>query len=451
MSLTEKNQVEKNRYELTIHVSAEDLENAIEKAYRKNVKRINVPGFRQGKAPRKMIEKLYGEGFFYEEAINALYPDALRAAVEEAALELVAPAEVEAKEINRENGFTFVAKCVVKPEVSLKEYKGLEVEKHIHPIDEADVDRRIEAMRNRNARLIEVTDRETKKGDQLLFDFEGSIDGVPFEGGKAEKFSLEIGSGQFIPGFEEQLENRKIGEDFDVTVTFPEEYQAKELAGKEAVFKCRIHAIKEKELPELDDEFAKDVSEFETLDELKADIRGKMQEQADHAASDAMDNQLIDKVIDAMEADIPQEMYEVRIDEMVQDFSYRLQAQGTNLDTYLQYTQMTPESFRLTFDEQAKRQVKIRLALEKIVELENITVTDEDFDQERQKIAEAYQIDAAEVDKFIQRAELEKDIAVNKAVDLVRESAKVTEVADEPEKKPAKKSTAKKTAKKEEE
>ena len=271
MSLIEKNKVDVNRWELSIHVEAEALEKAVEKAYRKNIGKINVPGFRKGKAPRKMVEKMYGEGFFFEDAINELYPTALREAIEEAGLEVVAPAEVEAKEVSLEKGFDFVAKCVVKPEVSVKDYKGIAVTKEKKEVTDEDVANRLKAMQDRGARLVDAEGRASQKGDTLTFDFDGYLDGVAFDGGKAEKFSLELGSGQFIPGFEEQLEGRNIGDEFDVHVTFPENYHAEELKGKPVVFKCKVHEIKSKELPELDDEFAKDVSDKDTLDELKAD------------------------------------------------------------------------------------------------------------------------------------------------------------------------------------
>lgn len=433
MSLTGKNKVDTNKYELSIHVDAESFEKACEKAYRKNVKKINIPGFRAGKAPRKTIEKLYGDSFFFEEAVNDLYPSSLREAVEEAELELVAPAEVEAKEVSKENGIDFVAICVVRPEVSVKDYKGIEAVKTLKKIGDKEVNERIDAMRNRNARLVDVTDRPSKKGDSLIFDFDGYVDGIPFEGGKAEKFSLEIGSGQFIPGFEEQLEGKKLLEEFEVNVTFPESYHAEELKGKAAMFRCKIHEIKEKELPELDDEFAKDVSEFDTLDELKADIQKKMQEQSDKAASDALENKLIDKVIENMEAEIPNEMYEARIDEMIRDFEYRLQSQGMNLESYLQYTGMDRLSFRQTFEEQAQRQVKIRLALEKIVELEAIEASEEEIEAEYDKVAENYKMDKEKVKSLIPVKGFVMDIQVNKAIDLVRDSAKITEKAEESE------------------
>ena len=431
MALTETNKIETNKFELTVQVGPEEFEKALERAYRKNVKRINVPGFRKGKAPRKMVEKLYGEGVFFEDAINELYPDALADAIKEAKLEVVARPQVEAREVAKDKGFTFVATCVVKPEVTVGEYKGIEVEKKVKTVTDEDVAKRIDAMRGRNARLLDITDRPAQKGDSVTFDFDGSVDGVPFDGGKAEKFNLELGSGQFIPGFEEQVENHAIGEEFDVNVTFPEDYHAEELKGKAAVFRCKIHEIKAKELPELDDEFAKDVSEFDTLEELRNDIRGKMTEQAEKAAADGVENQLIDKVIEGMQAEIPQEMNEARIDDMVRDFQYRLQSQGLNIDAYLQYTGMDPAAFRQTFEEQAKKQVKIRLALEKIVELENIVPSVEDLEEEYKKIAEGYKMSAEEIKKVIPHEDFVKDMSVNKAIELIKNTAKITETTAE--------------------
>ena len=423
MSLTANNKLDTNKYELTIHIDAESFEKALEKAYKKNIKKINVPGFRRGKAPRKMVEKLYGEGVFFEDAINDIYPAALSEAIAEAKLEIVARPEVEMKEADKENGVTFTAVCIVKPEVAVKDYKGIEVEKTVKEVTDEDVANRLKAMQDRNARQIEVEDRPSQNGDTLVFDFEGSVDGVPFDGGKAEKYSLELGSGQFIPGFEPQLENRNIGDEFDVNVTFPEDYHAEELKGKEAVFKCKVHEIKAKEVPALDDEFAKDVSEFDTLDELRADIRKKMEEQNEKEASTEVENKLIDKVIENMEAEIPNEMYESAIDDMIRDFDYRLQSQGMNLDTYMKYTGMELTSFRQTFEEQAEKRVQIRLALEKIVELENIEVSGEDVEAEYKKLADMYQMEADQVKQFVSAEELSKDIAVNKAVDLVKENA----------------------------
>ena len=431
MALTETNKIETNKFELTVQVGPEEFEKALERAYRKNVKRINVPGFRKGKAPRKMVEKLYGEGVFFEDAINELYPDALADAIKEAKLEVVARPQVEAREVAKDKGFTFVATCVVKPEVTVGEYKGIEVEKKVKTVTDEDVAKRIDAMRGRNARLLDITDRPAQKGDSVTFDFDGSVDGVPFDGGTADKINLEMRSGHIITGFEEQVENHAIGEEFDVNVTFPEDYHAEELKGKAAVFRCKIHEIKAKELPELDDEFAKDVSEFDTLEELRNDIRGKMTEQAEKAAADGVENQLIDKVIEGMQAEIPQEMNEARIDDMVRDFQYRLQSQGLNIDAYLQYTGMDPAAFRQTFEEQAKKQVKIRLALEKIVELENIVPSDEDLEEEYKKIAEGYKMSAEEIKKVIPHEDFVKDMSVNKAIELIKNTAKITETTAE--------------------
>ncbi|MEG1028200.1 MAG: trigger factor, partial [Oscillospiraceae bacterium] len=323
MKIIENKNIEKNKVELTVNVGAEEFEAALEKAYRKNVKTINVPGFRKGKAPRKMVEKMYGEGVFFEDAINDLYPNALADAIEEAKLDVVARPEVEISEVKKEDGFTFKALCVVRPEVKVSNYKGINAKKEVKAVTDEDVDNRIKAMRERNSRLVDISDRASKNGDTLIFNFDGYVDGKAFDGGKAENFSLEIGSNQFIPGFEPQLENRNIGEDFDVTVTFPEEYHAEELKGKEAIFKCKINEIKEKQMPALDDEFAKDVSEFDTLEELKADVKKKIEEANEKEADNKLEGDLIDEVIKNLEGDIPQEMYETRIDEMLRDFEYR--------------------------------------------------------------------------------------------------------------------------------
>ena len=426
MSLVETKNVATNKYELTVKVDADKFNEAIEKVYRKNVKKIDVQGFRKGKAPRKMIEKLYGEGVFFEDAINDLYPAALQEAIEESKLEVVARPELEIESVSKEEGFTFKATCVTKPEVEVKDYKGIEVEKEVKEVTDEDVDTKLHAMQEKNARMVDIEDRAAENGDTVVFDFEGFVDGTPFEGGKAEKFSLVLGSGQFIPGFEDQIVGKKIGEEFDVNVTFPEEYHAEELKGKPAVFKCKLHEIKVKELPELDDEFAKDASEFDTLDELKADLKAKAQEANEKAASDEVENKLIDVVISNMTGEIPEEMYEARVDDMVQDFGHRLQSQGLNLETYLQYTGMEMDSFRKTFREQAEKQVKIRLALEKIVALENITIDDAAIEEEYKKLADAYQMDVEKIKGFVPAAEFTKDLAVNKAIDLIKDSAKIT-------------------------
>ncbi len=426
MSLAETKNVGTNRYELVVKVDAEKFEAAIEKAYRKNVKKIDIQGFRKGHAPRKIVERMYGEGVFFEDAINDLYPAALQEAITESGLEVVARPEVEVTEVNKADGFTFTAKCVVKPEVEVKDYKGIEVEKEVKEVTDEEIDRNLQNMQEKHARMIDVDDRSAQNGDSVVFDFEGFVDGVAFDGGKAEKFNLELGSGQFIPGFEEQIVGKSIGEEFDVNVSFPEDYHVDDLKGKPAVFKCKLHEIKYKELPILDDEFAKDASEFDSLDELKADLKKKAEEANEKAAETEVENKLIDTVLENMTGEIPEEMYEVRIDEMVRDFEYRLQMQGMDLETYLKYTGMELDSFRKTFAAQAEKQVKIRLALEKIVEVENITVEDEAVEEEYKKLADQYKMEVEKVKGFIPDEEFRKDMAVNKAVDLIKDTAKIT-------------------------
>ncbi len=423
MSLVSKNNTATNKFELEFTVSPEEFEKACQKVYQRRVKKIEIPGFRKGKAPRKTIEKLYGEGFFYEEAVNDLYPGAVQEAVKESELEIVCPPEVEVTEVSHEKGVTFKAICTVKPEATVKDYKGIKAAKEVKEVTDEDVNAEIDRMRDRNGRTITVEDRPAQNGDTVVIDFEGFMDGVAFEGGKGEKFSLTLGSGQFIPGFEDQVVGHSTGEEFDINVTFPEEYHAENLKGKPAVFKIKLHEINAKELPEADDEFAKDASEFDTLDELKADIRKKLEDANERTASNEFENKLIDTVIENMEGEIPTEMYEVRIDEMVRDFEYRLQSQGMSLDLYLQYTGMNRTSFRKTFEAQAQRQVKIRLALEKIVEMENIVPTEEEVNKEYERLAEGYKMDVERLKGLIPAADVTKDVAVNKAVDLIRDSA----------------------------
>ncbi len=423
MSLVSKNNVATNKFELEVHVPADEFEKACQNAYLKRVKKIEVPGFRKGKAPRKTIEKLYGEGIFFEDAINAVYPVALEAAVEEAGLELVARPMVDVTDVSKEDGFTFKATCIVKPEVSVKNYKGIKASKEVKEVTDEDIDKEIDRLRNRNARTISVSDRAAQNDDVVVIDFDGSVDGVPFDGGKAEKFDLTLGSGQFIPGFEDQIVGHNVGDEFDVNVKFPEDYHAEELKGKDSVFKVKIHEINAKELPDADDEFAKDVSEFDTLAEMKEDIKKKLTEQNEKTATTEFENKLIDEVIANMEGEIPEEMYESRIDEMIRDFDYRLRSQGMDINVYLQYTGMDMDSFRLTFKEQAEKQVKIRLALEKVVELEKIEATDEDLEKEYQRIADSYNMELDKVKTMLPAADLMADVAVNKAVDLIKDSA----------------------------
>lgn len=413
---------------LEIAVPAEQFKAAVDKAYKKNAPKITVPGFRKGKAPRAMIEKMYGEGMFYEDAINEIYPEAYSAAVDEAGIEPVDRADIEVLEIGKD-GFTFKATVTVKPEVSISDYKGVAAEKVVSAATDEEVAAELGRLQERNGRIVDVEGRPAQQGDNAIIDFEGFLDGEAFEGGKGEKHSLTLGSGQFIPGFEEQVMGKNIGDSFDVNVTFPEEYHAAELAGKPVVFKVTLHELKTRELPELDDEFAKDVSEFDTLDEFKADMKAKLQERHDQQAADMLENSLMDAIITKLEANIPQVMIENRIDDMVRDFEYRLQSQGLNLQTYLQYTGMELESFRKTFAEQGERQVKVRLALEKIAELEALAVTDEELEAEYTRLAGVYNIEADKVKGFLPASELSKDLLSNKAIDLVRDSAVITEKA----------------------
>ncbi len=444
MGLVSSNKVETNKYELIVTIDADAFEAAVEKAYRKSVKKISVPGFRPGKAPRKMIEKLYGEGVFFEDAVNDLYPSALASAVEEAKLELVDRPEVEITKIEKADGVEFKATCIVKPEVEVSDYKGIKAEKTVKTVTDEDLNGELNKMADRNARVVSVEDRAAENGDITVIDFEGFVDGKAFDGGKAEGFSLTLGSGQFIPGFEDQIVGHNVDDEFDVNVEFPAEYQAEELAGKPAVFKVKLHEIKTRQLPAIDDEFVKDVSEFDTLDQLKEDITKKLQEQYDKSADTEVENQLIDAVIANMKAEIPEVMFENRVDESVREFEYRLQSQGMSLELYLQYTGMEMDAFRKTFREQAEKQVKIRLALEKIVELENIVPYAEEIAAEYDKMAENYKMEVEKIKGYIPEKDLVKDLAVNKAIDLIKDSAEISE------KKPAAKKTRTTKAKKEE-
>ena len=447
MQLKSSKEIEKNKYELEIAVGGEEFSEAVTRAFRKNAPKIQVPGFRKGKAPRKMIEKMYGEQVFWEDAVNELYPSAYEVAVKEAGIEPVDRAEIEVTTLDA-NGFTFLAKVFVKPDVTVKAYKGLKAEKETPTVSDEEIEAELKRHQERGARIINIDDRAAAQGDSTVIDFEGFVDGVPFEGGKGEGYTLVLGSGQFIPGFEEQIVGHSIGEEFDVTVTFPEEYHSEELKGKPALFKVKLNEISSTELPALDDEFAKDVSEFDTLAEFKEDIKKNILEHKEHYATENVENALIDQIIDAMEGDIPEVMYQKRVDEMVQDFEYRLKSQGLDLDTYLRYTNGTMESFRKTFEEQAARQVKIRLALEKIASLESLTASQEELDAEYKKIADAYKLEAEQVKGFVAAEELSKDIIVNKAIDLVRSSAEISEKSTEEQPKKAakpKKAAVKKT------
>ena len=427
MEIISQNSTATNTTAIEFAFSAEEFENAISAAYNKRKKNITVPGFRKGKAPRKVIEAQYGEGVFFEDAVNSLYNQNIADIVEKTGLEVVDVENTEVVEVSKENGVKFKADLITKPVVEISDYKGLEVKKTTKNVDDAAVDAEIEKVRNRNARSISVEDRAAQNGDTAVIDFEGFLDGVAFEGGKGEKFPLELGSGSFIPGFEDQIVGKNIGDEFDVNVTFPEHYQAENLAGKPAVFKCKLHELKGKELPEVDDEFVKDVSEFDTLDEYKADIKSKLEKAAADEASTNLDNALVDAVIAKMTAEVPQVMYQRRIDDIVREWSAR---NRIRIEDYLKYTGATMDQFRANFTEVAKRQVDLRLALEKIAEVENITVTDEDLEKEYADMAEQYKMDVDKVKAAVPADAVKNDLRIEKALDLVRDSAKIEEVTE---------------------
>lgn len=423
MSLKATNNVETNKYELEIEISAEDFEAAIEKAYLKARKNIAMPGFRKGKAPRKLIEKEYGEQVFFEDAVNLLYAPVVNGAVEESGLELVTRPEVEVTEISKENGVKLKATCITKPEVEVKDYKGIEVEKVVNPVTDEDINKQLDALREKNVTVETVDDRAAENGDDVVIDFEGFKDDVAFEGGKAEDFTLSLGSGQFIPGFEDQIVGHNAGEDFDINVTFPEEYQVKELAGAPAVFKIKLKSISKKVMPELDDDMVKDSTEFDTVDEYKADVKKKLEEANEKHADSEVEAKIFDKVIENMTAEIPQVMFDNRVNEMISELEQRLAPQGISLDLYMQYTGQTIDTVKKAYAEQAEKQVKLRLALEKIAKLENIEVTEDELKAEFDKLADAYKLDVDQIKQFIHDDDLKKDIAVGKAVDLIKDAA----------------------------
>ena len=414
---------------LTIEITKAEFEAAKDKAFKKTGKNITVPGFRKGKAPRKMIEKLYGEGVFFEEAFNIIYPDAMEMAVEKSGIKPVGRADVDLGDPAEEGGLTIIAKVPVEPEVELGEYKGIEVEKETVKVLQADVKAELNRMAQRNART-ETVERKAKKNDTVDIDFEGFVDGVPFEGGKAEHHELTLGSGAFIPGFEDQLIGCKAGDEKDVVVTFPEEYHAKELAGKEATFKCKVHKVEETILPEIDDEFAKDVSDTcETLDDLKKEITERLKAERQEAADNAFEEKVLDAVIDGMKADIPAAMIDAQVDTIVQDFGYRLQMQGMGLEQYLKMTGTEMGAFRAMFKDQAERQVKTRLALQKVVELEGITVSDTELEEEYAKMAEQYKMEVEKVKAIVSKEALEGDLKISNALEFIKKNAKVKKAA----------------------
>ena len=424
MKLISCEKLEKSMVELQFSIDAETFKAAVNNAFKREGKKYAIPGFRKGKAPRHMIEKMYGSDIFHYDAVNDLFPEAYEAAVKEAKIDVVGRPDPEVVSMSEADGVVLKVKVAVKPEVELGEYAGLTVTKEAKNVNEADVDAEVKRMQDRNGRLL-TREGAAENGDTVDIDFEGFVDGKAFEGGKAEHYSLVLGSGSFIPGFEEQVVGHKAGEEFDVNVKFPEEYGAAELAGKDATFKIKLHEVKYKELPALDDDFAKDVSEYDTLDELKDSIRNNIKTNLDKQAEQKVENDLMDQVIANMKADIPDAMVDSRIDELVQDFEYRISQQGLKLADYLKYMGMNIEQFRAQFKEQADKQVKMRLAMEAIVAKEGITASDEEFEEEVKRIADAYKMEADKVKSIVDAAAVKADLAINKAIDFVKEKANV--------------------------
>ena len=419
--------LEKNMAKLTIEVSAEDLDKAMEKAYQKQKSRISLPGFRKGKAPRKMIESMYGKGVFMEDAVNSLVPQEYTKALGECDLEIVSQPEINVTQMEPGKALIFTADVAVKPEVTLGDYKGVEVPKSEIAVTDEEVDAEVKKEQDKNARTVAVEDRAAANGDITTIDFEGFVDGVAFDGGKGTDYALTLGSGTFIPGFEDQLVGANAGDHVEVKVTFPEEYQAKELAGKEAVFQCDVKKIETKEVPELDDEFAKDVSEFDTLAEYKEDVKKKLTEKKEKEARTAKENAAVDKAIENAQMDIPELMTKTECRQMMDDFSRRMQQQGLSMEQYFQFTGQSMDKMMEDMKPQALKRIQTRLVLEKVAEVENIQPTEEEVNEEISKMAEAYKMEADKLKELLGERELEqmkKDMAVQKAVTVIADAAK---------------------------
>ncbi len=418
-----KEKAEKNMVSFEFKVSAEEFEAAVAKAYKKNVGKINIQGFRRGKAPRAIIERYYGKEVFYEDAVNIVLPDAYDKAIEEQNIEAVAQPEIDVKEISAETGVVFTAKVAVKPEFELGQYKGVKVKKVTHKTTEKDINAEIDRIRERNARLITVEDRAAEKDDTVVIDYEGFVDGVAFAGGKAEGHELKLGSGQFIPGFEDQLIGANIGDDVTVKVTFPEVYHSEELKGKDAEFKVKVHAIKTQELPELDDEFAKDVSEFDTFEDFKADITKKLKENNKKRSKQEFENNVLEAVSEATEIDIPQAMIDTNVENSIRDFAMQMQYQGIDLNQYMQMTGMTIDTLKAQFLPEAEKKVKMSLILEKIAKVEDIQVTDDEVEAEYKNIAETNKMELEDVKKYLKAEDLKENKLVEKTVNFLVDNA----------------------------
>ena len=433
---------EKSTVELVIEIGKEEFEAAVEKVYKKQRGKISVPGFRKGKAPRHLIEKMYGENVFFEAAVDKLYRPAMQDAIEASGLEVIAVSNADVTSVSRENGIELKLTVVVKPVITIEGYKGIEATKKNVEVTDEDVSAELVKVQDRNSRMVDVDNRGALTGDTAVIDFEGFCDGKAFEGGKAEGFELSLGSGQFIPGFEDQVVGHEVGDEFEISVKFPEDYQAEELKGKDATFKIKLHQIKRKELPTLDDEFAKDVSEFDTLDEYKNSLREKLQSDREKQEETNVENQIFDALIEKVQGEIPEEMYEQEVEESINNFAYRLQSQGLNLETYLKYTGMDVNAIKEQFRPQSEKQLKLRLALEKIAELENLEVSDEAVEEEYEKLAKQYNMEVAQIKNLVAETQIRADLKNQKAIDFVKENASVKA------EKPAKKTTRRKSTKK---
>ncbi|MFR0879881.1 MAG: trigger factor [Oscillospiraceae bacterium] len=430
MSLKSSTKVDVNTQELTFTVDAERFADAIEKAYQRQKKQISVPGFRKGKASRKLVEKYFGEGVFFEEAINSLINEEMPDAIRDAELVLVETPKIEVIAADKENGVEYKAICITKPEVKISDYKGMKAPKNVKDVTEEDINAQIEQIKQRNARIVSVDNRPAKLDDEVVINFEGFMDGEAFDGGKAEDFPLKLGSGQFIPGFEEQLVDHSIGDEFEINVTFPENYQMEEYAGKPATFKIKINAINETEYPEFDDELIKDTTEFDTVDEWKEDIKKTLEDRAESRAESEFENYIMETLIKNVDAVIPKCMFDHRVDSLIRNFEHNLKHQGMSVEIYLQYTGMDMDSFRETFEDRAENEVKLRLALEKIAELENIEISEDEINNQLQEIADANNLSLDDVKNRLPMDDFLTDLKVNKALDLVKDNAVIDNTID---------------------
>ena len=418
--------LEKNMAKLTIEVPAGDLEKALQNAYKKQKNKISLPGFRKGKVPRQMIEKMYGAEIFYDDAANELIPKAYAKAYDESGIDIVSRPEIDVVQIEKGKPFIFTAEVATKPEVTLGDYKGLEVDKVSTRVTQKEIDAKVQEEAEKNARKITVEDRSVQDGDEVIMDFEGSVDGVAFEGGKGENYPLTIGSGSFIPGFEEQLIGAETEKEVEVNVTFPEDYHAQELKGKAAVFKCTVHEIKAKEIPEIDDEFASEVSEFDTLEEYKADIKAKIKEQKASEGKTKQEDQVVEQAVKNASYEIPEAMIETQVSQMADEFAQRISSQGLSMEQYFQFTGMTQDKMLEEIRPQAVKRIETRLVLEAVVKAENIEITDEKLDEEITKMAEAYKMEADKLKEFMgegEKKQMKEDMAIQEAITFLRENA----------------------------